>query len=206
MAHEPNPGPGPAVESAPCRDFRLSDAMLLVAGVSLTLAAGSHLLVLLAGTLGHLLRAAASHQEDLIPHWPLFWGYTHDHLRNTLWYGFQLSGVILIVMTPVFFLLRLRRPHPHWGDMLRQPGMVAGLAMVFGLFWGTGGLLALFPDRVDSMTAAPAAIGGAVGVAWFILALSRRWKPERGWIDRMGRTLGWVAIGTALLGLVVFRI
>jgi hypothetical protein len=84
--------------------------------------------------------------------------------------------------------------------------MVAGLAMVFGLFWGTGFLITLFPDKFDSMTAAPSAIGGSVAAAWGALALSKRWEPEPGWVDRVGRVLGCAAIGAALLGLIVFRI
>ena len=100
----------------------------------------------------------------------------------------------------------MRQPRPPLGTLLRQPGTVAGLAMVFGLFWGTGGLLWLFPDKFDSMIAAPTAVGGAVVIAWIALALTRNWKPEPGWVDRMGRILGCAAIGTALLGLVVFRI
>jgi hypothetical protein len=64
----------------------------------------------------------------------------------------------------------------------------------------------LFPDKVDSMTAAPIAVGCAVGMGWGALALSRRWKPEPGWVDRVGRVLGYAAIATVLLGLLVFRI
>jgi hypothetical protein len=64
----------------------------------------------------------------------------------------------------------------------------------------------LFPDKVDSMTAAPIAVGGAVAVGWIALALSRRWKPEAGWVDRIGRALGCAAIGAAVLSLMVFRI
>jgi hypothetical protein len=114
--------------------------------------------------------------------------------------------MFLFGMTPAFFILRLRRPHPPMRVLLRQPGTVAGLAMVFGLFWGTGCLLVLFSDQVDSMTAAPAAIGGAVAAGWGILALSRQGQSERGWVDRLGRVLGCIAIGTGLLGLVIHRI
>jgi hypothetical protein len=206
MARDPDTSPGSTMAPARCRPFRVSDAMILVIGASLTLAAGSHLLRLMGETLGRLLREAASHQEDLIADWPVFWRYTHDHLRNTLWYGFQFAGSLLIGMTPVFLVLRLRRPRPAWRALLRQPGTAAALAMVFGLFWGTGCLLTAFPERVDPMTAAPAAIGGSVGAAWLILALGRRWDPEPGWIDRLGRILGCIAIATALIGLVVYRI
>ena len=206
MVRDPETRSDSTMAPARCRAFRVSDAMILVIGVSLTLAAGSHLLRLMGEALGSLLREAASHQEDLIPHWPLFWGYTHDHLRNTLWYGFQFAGSLLIGMIPIFLVLRLRRPRPEWRAMLRRPGTMAALAMVFGLFWVTGCLLIVFPEQVDPMTAAPIAVGGAVGAAWLILALIRRWDPEPGWIDRLGRILGCIAIATALIGLVVHRI
>jgi hypothetical protein len=206
MAHDLVVDPEPAAAPTPCRGFRLSDAMILLAGVAVALSGGSHLLLLLADVLGRLSREALAHREDLIAHWPVFWAATHDSLRNTLWYGYQLAEMFLFGVTPAFFILRLRRPRPPLRVLLRQPGTVAALAMVFGLFWGTGGLLALFPDKVDAMTAAPVAIGGAVAAGWVILALSRRWEPERGWVDRVGWILGCIAIGTGLLGLVIHRI
>jgi hypothetical protein len=206
MAHETDTSRDLVADPTPCRELRLSDAMILLAGVALALAGGSHLLLLLADMFGRLCLEATAHREDLIGHWPAFWGATRDSLRNTLWYGFQVSDLFLFGMVPAFFLVRLRRPRPSLRDLLAQPGTVAALAMVFGLFWGTGGLLALFPDTVDAMTAAPAAIGGAVAAAWGVLALSRRWKSERGWIDRVGRILGCFAIGNGLLGLVIHGI
>jgi hypothetical protein len=195
-----------AVEVTHRRDFRLSDVIILLAGAALALAEGAHLVLLMADMFGRLCREAAAHRADLLSHWPVFWAATHDSLRNTLWYGYQVAGALLLGMTPAFLVLRLRRPRPPLRALVRQPGTVAALAMVFGLFWGTGGLLWLLPGEVDSFTAAPTAIGGAVAVGWIVLALARCWKPEAEWIDRMGRVLGCVAMGTALLGLVVFRI
>jgi hypothetical protein len=206
MARETNTIRDLVADPTSCREFRVSDAMILLAGVALALGSGSHLLLLLADMFGRFCLEAAAHREDLIGHWPAFWAATRDSLRNTLWYGFQVTVMFLLGMVPAFFLVRLRRPRPSLRALLTQPGTVAGLAMVFGLFWGTGGLLALFPETVDAMTAAPAAIGGAVAAAWGVLALSWQWKPERGWIDRIGRILGWFAIGNGLLVLVIHRI
>lgn len=206
MAHDTAASPDRATGAIRCREFRLSDAMILLAGAALCLSGGAHLLVLLADAFGHLCRDATAHREDLIAQWPVFWRATRNGLRNTLWYGFQVAGMSLLGLTPAFLVLRLRRPRPPLRALLRQPGTVAGLAMVFGLFWGTGCLIRLFPDGVDSMTAAPAAVGGAVAAGWGVLALSRRWEPERGWVDRVGRILGCAAIGTGLLGLLIFRI
>jgi hypothetical protein len=36
-----------------------------------------------------------------------------------------------------------------------------------------------------------AMIGVAVGSGWMLLLVSGRWRPERSWIDRAGRVLGW---------------
>src|SRR5262245_31292631 len=140
---EDHSGPDGTAQLGRGRTFRISDAMALIAGMALVLAAGSHIIALWADMVGRLVREVVAHREALPGHWPLFWGATHDSFRNTLWYGFQLAESVVFVMTPVFFYLRLRRPRPPLRDMVRQPGVVAGLAMVFGLFWGTGALLVL---------------------------------------------------------------
>jgi hypothetical protein len=36
--------------------------------------------------------------------------------------------------------------------------------------------------------------GSAVAAVWLMLAISGRWRPQRTWIDRLGRVLGWVWI------------
>src|SRR5262249_33861498 len=156
MTDEAPAGPDQPAGPAHCRGFRLSDAMVLVAGAALALAGGAHLLVLLADALVRLCGAAAAHRDDLPEHWPVFWAATRGDRRNPLWSGFQVAGTALLGLTPAFLVLRLRRPRPPLRALLRQPGAVAGLAMVLGLLWGTGLLLSLFPERVDSMTAAPA--------------------------------------------------
>jgi hypothetical protein len=38
--------------------------------------------------------------------------------------------------------------------------------------------------------AAPGEIGLAVAVAWLMLGIGGRWRPERSWVDRSGRALG----------------
>jgi hypothetical protein len=198
--------PGCATEPVRCRKFGLFDAMILIAGTALCLAAGAPLFGLLADAAGHLWASAVVYRGVVLANPMAFWRGTHDHLRNSLWYGFQVTETFLVGLWPTFFVLRLRRPRPPLRALLRQPGTVAGLAMAFGLFWGTGCLLLLFPDKVDSMTAAAIAVGGTVAVSWVILALSREWQSGPGWVDRLGQLLGCAAIGTALLGLIVFRI
>jgi hypothetical protein len=41
-----------------------------------------------------------------------------------------------------------------------------------------------------------AAIGVAVGSSWIFLLASGLWRPERSWLDRAGRALGWFWIVT----------
>lgn len=43
--------------------------------------------------------------------------------------------------------------------------------------------------------------GPAVAAAWTVLAVSGRWRPERSWIDRLGRVLGWSWILISLLAM-----
>jgi hypothetical protein len=123
-----------------------------------------------------------------------------------VWYGFQVAETFLVGLWSTYFVLRLRRPRPPLGVLLRQPGTIAGLARVYGFFWGSGCLLSLFPGRVDSRNAAAIAVGGTVSVAWVILALRRGWKSVPGWLDRLGQLFGCAAIGTAVVGMIVFRI
>ena len=45
-----------------------------------------------------------------------------------------------------------------------------------------------------------------LAAVWLVLLLCRQWKAEPGWVDGTGRLLGAMAIGTAILGLVIYRI
>ena len=165
-----------------------------------------HLLVLQAQEAGQLGAAAARHRGDLLSSGMMFWRATHDHLRNTLWYGFQAAESFLVGMTPAFFVLRLKRPRSPLRVVLWNSGTVAGLAIVFGFFWVTGQLFLWFPERLRFETAPAIAVGGTVAFVWEVMAIFRRWVAEPSWADRVGRLLGVTAIGTALVGLVVFRI
>jgi hypothetical protein len=193
-----------------CRRLGLSDAMILMAGLGIFLSGGAGLLLLWADQVAELRRAAT--QAWPITDWPAFRKVIHDPpnnrhaLTNVVKYGGDILGVFLLAMTPAYFIIRFRRPRPPARDLLCQPGTVAAMAMVFGLFWGTGFLLWVFPDRVNSFTAAPIAVGTAVAISWVILAVSRRWRAEPGWPDRIGRLLGAAAIAAALLDAVVYRI
>jgi hypothetical protein len=180
--------------------------MILMGGMGLALGLGAHLLPLFAQAFRDFCTDAVGNQDDLLENWSLFWGKTHDHMRNTILYGFQFFTAVLFGITPAFLIVGFRRPHPPWRSLLAQPGTIAALGIVFGVLWVNGFLAMLFPDRYDSMTGASIAAGGTVAVAWTVLALSRKWRTGLGWVDFVGRLLGAAAIVNALLGFVVFRI
>ncbi len=67
-----------------------------------------------------------------------------------------------------------------WNPRLDRPGgcIVAGDP---GLLW----------FDTDHFLGTMAMIGLAVASSWMLMRASGRWRPERSWIDRAGRVLGW---------------
>jgi hypothetical protein len=198
--------PIPSAQPTGCREFRLSDAMILLAGLALSLSMGAYLFLLFAeafsGLCRHLIECAEEVFADRILRWPQL----EYHLRNTSWYGLQVLEMILGGMIPAFLVIRLRRPRPPLRSLIRQPGTVAAVAAVFGLFWVTGWLHKLFPDRTSSETGAAIAVGGTVAMAWIVLSFSGWGLSEPGWIDRLGRLLGIASVTALFLGSIIFRV
>jgi hypothetical protein len=189
-----------------CRKFTLADALILIAGLTIVLSMGAHLLALSASSFLVVCLTGTFHLGDNWAGWPRLWDLVRKPAVDAIWYGFQFAGTLLFGMTPIFFILRLRRPRPRWRALLTQPGVVAAVAMVVGLFWVTWLVHLMFPDRLDTITGPWIAVGGTVAAVWLVLLLCRRWTAEPGWVDAMGRLLGAMAIGTAVLGLVIYRI
>ena len=196
----------PETEQPACRRFTLADALILIAGLALVLSMGAHLLSLFADSVLKVVQTVAANRAYVWEHWPVFWRALRVPVATTISYACQFAGSLIAGMTPIFFVLRLRRPRPPWRELLLRPGTASGLAIVFGLFWVLGLAQIAFPDRLDSIAGPFIAIGGTVAAVWLILLLCRRWNAEPGWVDRLGRLLGAIAIGTALLGLVMYRI
>ncbi len=105
----------------------------------------------------------------------------------------------LLALTLGFLPLRLRRPRPPLRRLMCQPGMAACCAVAvvtlvdatsWAIYWAK-----LDPQNADAMLARywrghshhP---GIAVAATWLGLLLSRRWRPEPGWVDRSGRLIG----------------
>jgi hypothetical protein len=122
----------------------------------------------------------------------------------------------LMAATIALFVMRLRQPRPRWRRLVRQPGTAACLAGIFTL--AMGGLDALHM-LIGWLTGGPSftyitytlgghlygfcvGFGAAVALVWLTMAVLGCRRPEKSWIDRAGRFLGWGAIAYWL----VFRV
>jgi hypothetical protein len=152
--------------------------------------------------------------------WPGFvqrWRHpvdAHDSIEHIL----DLVMPHLAAGTIALLVIRLRSPRPPCRRLARQPGTVAcmvGLAVLLAIACWLGmtavtgrvpefsehatragghsaGSFPLFPFSGRSLVAYGDRIGFAVAGAWLSLWLSGRWRAEPTWIDRLGRTVGWL--------------
>jgi hypothetical protein len=92
---------------------------------------------------------------------------------------------VLVVLTLVQPLMRLRTPRPPFRDLVRQSGFVACLAVIAGtlifvdLWW-----LAIIGNSWLLVQTA------FLLLLWPVLGLAP-WHSEASWIDRFGRGVGW---------------
>ena len=118
------------------------------------------------------------------------------------------GSFFLLAQTFAYLPIRLRRPRPTLRRLIGQPGLAACLAVAivaaidaasWGIFWSK-----LNPEDARAMVARYWRLshehpGPAVAATWLGLVLSRRWRPEPGWIDRVGRLIGALWLLTLLL-------
>ena len=206
-----DPAPVPSVETTPARKFGVYDSMILIAGIALLLTYGQHnfsslfeQFVALCKTIAVYFGFISSNVYQLLPQ--NLMKSMGTYWSTLLWYGVQASEQLILIMTPVFLLMRVRQPRPSIHVLLRQPGTVAGLAMAFGLIWVTGWMHRLFFGRIIDGTVTPVAVGSTVALAWACLALSRRWEAEMSWVDQIGRVLGSAAIAVGVIAFFVFGV
>ncbi len=162
------------------RRFTIADAMLLIAATAVGL----------------------SVQRDWIA--PVFRGPLYP-LRYYVDLPYLLLAPLNFYWTLAFVAIRLRSPRPSPRRLGRQPGFIAGLAVILAtLIHAVLGANLVFSargvqwDRVDHLllNLSPAqTIAPAVAVAWMVLAVSGRWRPNAGWIDRLGRFIGLTWLG-----------
>lgn len=182
------------------RRFTLFDAMALIAAAAVGLAASR----------GWAGVSDPSILDRQVEDGPLRW--LAPATRQVV-----LGWPVVAAWTLALVALRLRRPRPAGRRLFAAPGvaacLIASVVLVLQLanaaaYWiylmvktgfqyvGSHGpmmSIAMLPE-----SASPS-VGFAVLAAWLWLALTRRWRPERVWIDRAGRVVGCLWIVLALL-------
>jgi hypothetical protein len=162
-----------------CRRFRIADGMILLAALGVWLAAVRYLLGVVQST-------------PMGPRHPGRWAFlTSDaFIWNAV--GVGLAGVLLALLTLAFLAMRLLRPRPPVGELVRQPGTLACLVVATGFSVGAVTGVAF------SWTPCLLLIG--ILATWALVRARGALRPEAGWIDRFGVVLG---LGWSVLGLVL---
>jgi hypothetical protein len=184
-----------AAKSIPaCRSFTLLDAMILVAATAIGLA--------LANAVADFRRLPLARSSPNI----------------------YVCLPSLATWSIAALVLRLRHPRPTLRRIVRQPGATSTITTCLIIITGT--LLALVsrltriviirqdwlrvPTQGDVfllILVTAVVVGAAITAAWANLAISGRRRPERGWLDGLGRLIGtvWVVLGWMVLGVFFLR-
>jgi hypothetical protein len=185
-----------AVGPSSCRRFSSGDAMVAIVAVALSLTVARVLLPFfqrgLSGVPFKKLSSLSDWREYLA---------TRPEVAGAIVVFTSLGLIVLLVVGSLaFVLMRLRRPRPPLGRVLLQPGMVAAEAALAGVVVGLG-LAVSDIAAIYGMLA----LSSAVPLAWAALALAGWWRPEPGWIDRLGRAvgIGWCLLVPVYLALIV---
>ncbi len=110
---------------------------------------------------------------------------------------------LLLAASLALLIIRLRSPRPRLSHLFCQPGFVACFTAVFLAGWAflnlglsllvTYGISRWTDEQTINMllnTIIYSKPHSSIILVWLILALSRRWRPERTWIDRLGIAIG----------------
>ena len=167
-------GPVAAIDRPRARPFTVGDAMILVVAVALGLAIARGLIAFLIESLRLGRHASYLTWAGAIP---------LGRFLNIILLNF------LIFLVPACVVLRLRRPRAPLGSLVRQPGFAVCAAPT--LVFLTALPLTLQETLPESIRLGAEILFDAVApLAWACLLLTRRWRPEPGWIDRLGVVLG----------------
>ncbi len=168
-----------------CRPFNVVDGMILVAATAVGLAL----------TPDHWSRDIKWSWQGMIdPYYDATGAVVRGFI--SVWLSWTIS----------FAICRLRQPRPSLRRLRYQPGLVACQAtlslLVLAVFYDILAfaitkqgfyITGYLPFQMSFLT--PPLVGGSWLTLWYV----RRWKPEPGWIDRMGRLLGWGWIALLLV-------
>ncbi len=119
---------------------------------------------------------------------------------------------VLIVPSLAILALRLLGPRVRGMRLRRQPGYIASLVVILAIFLHLSFYSSVLPGMMDIrwdlasrkfllQTCEPSAIAPAIAIAWFVQWVLGAWRPERSWIDRLGRGIGWAWIACYLVDL-----
>ena len=136
------------------------------------------------------------------------------------WRGWLQAPVPVLASVAVATLIcRLIPPRPPLRRLARQPGttalvLITLIVLLVGVILGLGVILApyfdpgrlgptstSYPVRLSTLSYQIFNAGKMVAVFWIWQAAARLWRPERSWIDRIGRALGIALIVLDLLAL-----
>lgn len=171
---------------ASSRPFRMSDAMIFLAAFALGFG---------------LMRMCWPRDAPFSPHGVRAWGNAT-------------AGAVMIPLTFATLILGLRGPRPARVRLYSRPGMAACCAGSVAIVVGVCPVIFSWlhvhftaPDQEWGVLEFARSfwfiyelpIGPAVAATWLALILSGRWRPRRGWLDRLGRFIGWFWIAFALL-------
>jgi hypothetical protein len=202
------------MSTKPTRPLTVSDALVLVAAT----AAGLTLLrsyPFLAEQSTEFLRA-----EN---------GWSPRRLAALSAFVLSLLQFVLAPWTLALLALHLRRPRPPLRRLVIRPGAVACLAAAAGMVpallglpaklaclrlltgnwsWATSDdmwnnyISKLSPNIsiYNTVVLSPGIVAFCILLAWGLLALGRRGRPERSWLDQSGRALGMLWLAAALGG------
>jgi hypothetical protein len=124
------------------RRFGVYDSMILIAGIALLFAFENNKLKNLIDQLVGLSKAIAAYY-GLLPARPygppqFLREAIASYWSGVVWYGVQAAELLILIITTVFLLMRVRWPRPPIRVVRQQPGTVAGLAVTFGLILVAG--------------------------------------------------------------------
>jgi hypothetical protein len=93
-------------------------------------------------------------------------------------------------------VLALKAPRPSLPRLCRRPGFVAGIGTAVPLAVRASERL---QDTVSRPVVSPDEFALTITAVWAVLLISRRWRSDPSWIDRVGRALGyfWIVLGVA---------
>jgi hypothetical protein len=121
------------------------------------------------------------------------------------------ASCLVVPLMAAVIVMRLRRPRPRRSRLVNQPGLVTCVAVMASLIPGLICVAVVYHrpgfQRAEGfqqawVVAIRWAYTAVIG-SWLALGLSRRWRPERSWIDRAGRALGlyWILLALTVVAI-----